>query len=142
VTRPRLHRAGPSEAALRLNADPTEVPRARRFARAAATRFGMSHPETEDFTLAASEAVANAIEHGTPCQDGAIHVWATEHDRNLTLGVRNGGQFGFGPREPDPFAERGRGLTLIAGLVDRVALRRLNGHTQLEMTKERDDGDR
>jgi serine/threonine-protein kinase RsbW len=142
VTRPRLHTVDATEAGLRLDAHPTEVSRARRFARTAATRFGMSHPEAEDFTLAASEAVANAIEHGSPCHDGAIHVWATEHAGTLTLGVRNGGEFGFGPREPDPFGERGRGLTLIAGLVDRVALRHLNGHTQLELTKGRDDGDR
>jgi anti-sigma regulatory factor (Ser/Thr protein kinase) len=133
---------GPADAALRLQSDPAELSRARKFAHAAATRFGMSRTDREDFMLAASEAVANAIEHGCPCCDGVIHVWAAEQDESLTLGVRNGGEFGFETGSADAFAERGRGLPLMARLVDTVALRRLNGHTQLELTKGRDHGDR
>jgi anti-sigma regulatory factor (Ser/Thr protein kinase) len=123
--------------ALRLRSDPTELPRARRFADAAAKRFGLSRREREDFRLAASEAVANAIEHGYPCGDGTIHVWTTERSGTLTLGVRDGGEFVFKPPVADRMAERGRGLALIADLVDAVALSRVNGHTQLELTKER-----
>jgi anti-sigma regulatory factor (Ser/Thr protein kinase) len=124
-------------AALRLRSDPAELPRARRFAEAAAARFGMSQVDREDFKLAASEAVANAIEHGCPCCDGAIHVWTTERSATLTLGVRNGGEFIFKFPAVDELAERGRGLSLIADLVDAVALSRVNGHIQLELTKAR-----
>jgi anti-sigma regulatory factor (Ser/Thr protein kinase) len=97
----------------------------------------MSQTDREDFGLAVSEAVANAIEHGAPCVDGAIHVWARERERTLTLGVRNGGEFTFGLAACDALAERGRGLNLMADLVDVVALTHANGHTQLELTKER-----
>src|SRR4051794_29585496 len=106
------HCIGPADTALRLQSDPAELSRVRRFAHAAATRFGMSRTDREDFMLAASEAVANAIEHGCPCCDGVIHVWAAEQGESLTLGVRNGGEFGFDAGTADTFAERGRGLPL------------------------------
>jgi anti-sigma regulatory factor (Ser/Thr protein kinase) len=127
--------------ALRLRRHPSELGRARAFADAAAARFGLSRADREDFKLATNEAVANAIEHGEPCWDGAIQVWTTERDDTLTLGVRNGGEFVFKPPPADPFAERGRGLTLIAGLVDAVALSRVGNHIQVELSKERSDDD-
>jgi anti-sigma regulatory factor (Ser/Thr protein kinase) len=129
------------DGALRLQHHPCELRRARAFADAAAARFGLSSVEREDFKLAVNEAVANAIEHGEPCWDGAIHVWTTERDDTLTLGVRNGGEFDFRPLPTDPLAEHGRGLTLIADLVDAVALSRVGNHIQVELSKERSDGD-
>ena len=126
---------------LRLRPDPTELGRARRFAGAAAERFGLSHRERDDFKLAASEAVANALEHGLPCWDGAIHVWITEREDTLVLGIRNGGEFMFDLPPADPFAERGRGLPMISNLVDRVALRRVGGHIQMELSKGHVNGD-
>src|SRR6478735_9026668 len=60
---------------LRLRPDAVEVARARGFAEAAATRCGFGPAAQEDFKLATSEAVSNAIEHGLPCPDGAIHRW-------------------------------------------------------------------
>jgi anti-sigma regulatory factor (Ser/Thr protein kinase) len=135
-------RLAAGHSALRLRNDLTELPRARRFADAAAQRVGLSLKDREDFRLATSEAVANAIEHGCPCWDGAIHVWTFERPAALTLGVRNGGEFDFKVPAVDELAERGRGLTLIADLVDVVSVSRGNGHTQLELTKERPDGDR
>ena len=127
---------------LRLRHDPAELKRARAFAEAAAARFGLDRTARQDFKLAASEAVANAIEHGRPCFDGAIHLWTAEADTTLTLGVRNGGEFTFAPPAADPLAERGRGLILMAGLVDEVALSRIGDDIQIELSKERPDGDR
>jgi anti-sigma regulatory factor (Ser/Thr protein kinase) len=122
---------------LLLRHDPSELVRAREFADAAATRFGLDRKDCEDFRLAASEAVANAIDHGLPCWDGAIHLWTIEGNGTLTLGIRNGGDFFFGGAATDPMAERGRGLTMIAQLVDAIALSRVGGDVQLELLKER-----
>jgi anti-sigma regulatory factor (Ser/Thr protein kinase) len=141
LLRPGPERLESGDRALRLRHDASELRRARQFADAAAARFGLSRAEREDFKLATSEAVANAIEHGQPCWDGAIQVWTSERDRTLTLGVRNGGEFAFKPPPSDPLAERGRGLTLIADLVDAVALSRIGNHIQVELSKERSDGD-
>jgi anti-sigma regulatory factor (Ser/Thr protein kinase) len=125
---------------LRLRPDPSELARAREFAAAAADQFGLTGEDRDDFRLAASEAVANAIEHGLPCWDGAIHLWASERDGALMLCVRNGGDFIFEPPPQDPLAERGRGLTLIANLVDAVTLIKTDDHVQVELSKGRARG--
>lgn len=125
---------------LRLRPDPTELRRVRAFADTAAERFGLDRPDRDGFRLAASEAVANAIEHGFPLADGAIHVWVDEgEEETLTLAVRNRGEFVFKPAPLDPLADRGRGLTVMAGLVDRVALIRIGDEIQIELSKERSD---
>jgi anti-sigma regulatory factor (Ser/Thr protein kinase) len=126
---------------LRLQPHESEVHRAREFADAAAVRFGLSEDERYDFRLAASEAAANAIEHGLPCWDGAIHLWTTEAENTLTFGVRNAGEFVFKPPPTDPLAERGRGLTVISRLVDVVELSRVGDHVVIELVMRRSLGD-
>jgi anti-sigma regulatory factor (Ser/Thr protein kinase) len=134
-------RRSSTHSGLRLRPDPAELGRARDFADAAAGRFGLDRTGCEGFKLAVSEAVANAIEHGLPCADGTIHVWTDEGAETLTLAVRNRGEFVFKPPPVDPLADRGRGLTVMAGLVDRVALIRIGDEIQIELTLERSDGD-
>jgi anti-sigma regulatory factor (Ser/Thr protein kinase) len=128
-------------AALRLVPLASELGRAREFADAAAARFGLTGRDRDGFKLAASEVVANAIEHGLPCGDGTIHLWTYEREGRLVFGVRNAGEFEFRPPPTDPLADRGRGLILIAELVDSVALSCTPGHVQMELTKESPDGD-
>ncbi len=122
---------------LRVRPAASELSRARAFADAAAVRFGMNDRERYEFTLATSEAVANAIEHGRACSDGTIHLWVTERPRRLTLGVRDAGRFVPKAAEPDPLCDRGRGFTMMSGLVDAVALSRVDGHTHVELSKHR-----
>jgi serine/threonine-protein kinase RsbW len=122
---------------LRLRPVPSELHHARRFAADAATRFGLDERERYDFQLATSEAVANAIEHGSACSDGTIHLRVSERPRRLTLGVRDAGIFVPKPAEDDPLRDRGRGLLLMSDLVDVVALSRVDGHTQVELSKHR-----
>jgi anti-sigma regulatory factor (Ser/Thr protein kinase) len=140
LPRPGSRRRASRLSGLRLQPDPAELARARQFAVAAASRFGLDRAACDDFKVAASEAVANAIEHGLPCADGTIHVWADESEETLTLAVRNRGEFIFKPPPVDPLADRGRGLTVMAGLVDRVALIRIADQIQIELSKERSNG--
>jgi anti-sigma regulatory factor (Ser/Thr protein kinase) len=116
---------------------PSELARARSFADAAARRFGLDERERYDFKLAASEAVSNAMEHGRPCSDGTIHLWVSDRPRRLTLGVRDAGRFVPKPAAADPLRDRGRGFVMMSGLVDVVALSRVDGHTHLELSKHR-----
>jgi anti-sigma regulatory factor (Ser/Thr protein kinase) len=122
---------------LRLRPVPSELHRARRFADGAAARFGLDPRERHDFQLAASEAVTNAIEHGSACSDGTIHLWVSQRPRRLTLGVRDAGSFVPKPPADDLLCDRGRGLMLMSGLVDVLALSRVDGHTQVELSKHR-----
>jgi anti-sigma B factor antagonist len=122
---------------LHVRPQAAELGRVRGFAAAAAFRFGLDPRERHDFVVAASEAVANAIEHGRPCRDETILVWVTEQDGTLTFGVRDGGEFDLGPLPADPLPERGRGLRVMSRLVDDVAVQRRDGHTDVELSKHR-----
>jgi anti-sigma B factor antagonist len=116
---------------------PSELARVRGFADAAALRFGLDPRERYDFTVAANEAVANAIRHGQPCDDDTIHVWVTEQEGALTLGVQDAGVFAPDPVPTDPLPESGRGLMLMSQLVDAVALTRTDGHTNVQLSMQR-----
>jgi anti-sigma regulatory factor (Ser/Thr protein kinase) len=122
---------------LRIRPDAVELPRARALADESAEHYGLDERERYDFTLAASEAVANAIEHGRACWDGTIHLWTSEGERGLTFGVRNAGEFVLKPTSTDPLADRGRGLTMISQLVDVASLTRMGDHVVMELLKRR-----
>jgi anti-sigma regulatory factor (Ser/Thr protein kinase) len=127
----------PGTLELRLPPDPSQLGRARGFASAAGRRFGLDPRERHDLMLAASEAVANAIEHGRPCRDDTIQMWVTERPDSLTVGVRDAGDFVLEPLPADPLPERGRGLRLMSKLVDEISLQRTNGHTEVELSVHR-----
>jgi anti-sigma regulatory factor (Ser/Thr protein kinase) len=125
------------ERELHVLPDASELQRARTFADAAAERFGLGARERYDFKLAANEAVANAIEHGRACSDGTIHISISERPRGLTLCVRDAGAFVPAVVETDATRDRGRGFNMMSDLVDVLALSRVEGHTQVELTKHR-----
>lgn len=127
----------PGTLELRLTPEASELARARGFAAAAGRRFGLDPRRRYDLVLAASEAVANAIEHGRPCHDDTIQMWITERPDSLSVGVRDAGEFVLGPPPADPLPERGRGLKLMSGLVDSISLRKAGDHTEVELSVHR-----
>jgi anti-sigma regulatory factor (Ser/Thr protein kinase) len=114
-----------------------DLRRVRSFAELAALEFGLSAAAVYDFKLAASEAVANAIEHGLPCRDGLIHVWVSIGCERLGFGVRDCGDFAVRLSTPGELAERGRGLATIAVLMDELTVRCRGGETVVEFAKRR-----
>jgi anti-anti-sigma factor len=130
-------RCVPRTLELHLSPSPEDLARARGFAAAAARRFGLDPQKRRDFTLAANEAVTNAIEHGVPCEDETIHLWVSEEGETLTMGVRDGGRFEFEPPPAEPLPERGRGLQLMSHLVDRVWFHEQRGTTEVELSQRR-----
>lgn len=119
---------------LQVAPDPSELARARCFSVAAARRAGLDPRRQYNLALATNEAVANAIEHGGPCRDGRIQIWADHARSALTVGVRDGGEFVLGPPPTEPLSERGRGLMLMSAFVDEVSLQRENAHTVVRLT--------
>jgi anti-sigma regulatory factor (Ser/Thr protein kinase) len=101
-----------------LPADPTSAALARRAIREAALEAGLDETETADVVLATSEAVANAIEHGSPCSGDMIRLRVRLAGRALTVEVRDCGSFPA-PAKRDDY-DRGRGLPIIGMLSDRV----------------------
>jgi anti-sigma regulatory factor (Ser/Thr protein kinase) len=121
---------------VRLLATPTSVRAARDVAEDAALAFGLRDQDSYDFKLAASEAVANAIEHGKPCTDGCIGMRVHEERPGcLTLCVCDCGQF-VGPRvDPNDLPDRGRGIAVISVLMDEVELLPQSDGTVVRMRK-------
>ena len=107
---------------LQLAAHPSELAVARRYAEDAAISFGLDRNGCYDFAFAVNEAVTNAIRHGAPDEHGNIRLSvAVEHER-LIFSVRDSGNFTVPEHRPDDCSENGRGLALMATLMDEVTL--------------------
>ena len=125
---------------LELRAEPSQLVTARRFAEAAAARFGLEERERYEFTFAVNEAVSNAIEHGLPSPDGTISMQVAEENGALVFQVEDHGTFVAPRRTIDPFPERGRGLAFMAAVVDEVDVRRGASGTVVRLCKRRAAG--
>jgi anti-sigma regulatory factor (Ser/Thr protein kinase) len=108
---------------LRLRADPSELQSARRLAEQAADDFGLDEDGRFRLTLAANEAVSNAIEHGSPSTDGTVLIRVHGDSEAIRFEVRDWGTFSVGFPDPEVLAQRGRGLPLMAALMDEVDLK-------------------
>ena len=105
---------------LRLPALPVYVAGLRRRLREWLQTVGMGDEEVFDFTLAVSEAAANAVEHaGTPSSP-SITVTGERIDGRVVLKIRDYGRWKDTPPDPD----RGRGLALIDALAEGSAIER------------------
>ena len=152
VSRDIQMRAGPAPAALPksagsvpgntscerelwLVAEADELERARRFAESAATDYGLAEDHRFQFTFAVNEAVANAIEHGGPSPQGTIKLCVAEEHGSLCFYVWDWGRFAPGLRGVEAVPERGRGLALMAALVDEVDLRPAGKTTLVRLAK-------
>jgi anti-sigma regulatory factor (Ser/Thr protein kinase) len=114
-------RAGVRE--LRLHQDARELRYARWLTDTAATEHGLDSDERFRFTFAANEAVANAIEHGAASPDGHILVRTSSYGEDLVFEVYDWGSFSPGLAEAEPLPDRGRGLALMAAMVDELDVR-------------------
>jgi serine/threonine-protein kinase RsbW len=125
---------------LHVPADYGRLPEVRRFAADAATAFGLGRTEAHDVTMALSEAVANAVEHGSPSAGDEIEIQALAEADALVLYVRDRGRFvpRVAPRGELP--ERGRGLRFMTELMDEVDVRPGSAGTVVRLVKRRRAG--
>jgi serine/threonine-protein kinase RsbW len=112
---------------------------ARMFVDAIAREAGFDDSEREAFDLAVTEAVSNAIRHGSPRgAENQVELSVCDEPARLVVTVRDEGE-GFIPAAytlPDPqsYADHGRGLYLIHALMDEVQYSR-DGGTTVRMVK-------
>jgi anti-sigma regulatory factor (Ser/Thr protein kinase) len=94
--------------------------RARALVQEAAVEQGLDGEGAWSLTLATSEAVSNAIIHGTPCSDGekGILLRMLPWNDGLCVEVCDCGRFESAPVPPGPEASHGRGIPIIAAVVD------------------------
>ena len=85
------------------------------------TRARLDPVQTMDVLVAAGEAVANAIEHGhRHSPGGTISLDATVLDDQVQLTITDTGS--WKPPQPAADSHRGRGITLMRGLMEDVTI--------------------
>jgi anti-sigma regulatory factor (Ser/Thr protein kinase) len=118
-----------------LPAVPERIREAREFADAAAAAFGFDEDARYEIRLAASEAVTNAIQHGSHSPDDTIKFSVIEDDRVLHFNVADPGSFVPMLATDEPLPERGRGLSFLAHLMDEVCIRHGEPGTIVQFSK-------
>lgn len=103
---------------------PESAATARAIVREAAAEQGLDDEAVWDLMLATTEAVSNAVRHGSACEDtGAIHlkIQATRH--GLFVEVTDCGRFDRNRVLP-PSHERlgGRGIPIMSAVTDEFEL--------------------
>ena len=86
---------------------------------------------------AVNEAVTNAIRHGASDEEDMIHMSIVADSERLTFAVRDRGTFVMPEVDGAETAAGGRGLALMASLVDEVDLHIDPGGTTVRLSKVR-----
>ena len=120
-----------------IRADLDRLKEARDFAARAAAEFGLGAEALYDVKLAVSEAVTNAIKHGSRSPDDSIRILATEESGALVFEVLDTGSFVPRVVRRGDLPEGGRGLEFMRVLMDEVDLRPGRQGTLLRMAKRR-----
>ena len=118
-----------------ISADVGRLKEARDFADRVAVEFGLDEDARYEVRLAMSEAVTNAIEHGSSSPADEIKIVArAEAGRLVCEGLATGR---FRPRviRPGERPESGRGLEFMRVLMDEVDLRPGSAGTLLRFAK-------
>jgi anti-sigma regulatory factor (Ser/Thr protein kinase) len=118
-----------------LPAAPEGAARARALVREVAAELRLDARTTWELMLATSEAVANAVEHGRPCRAGEIRVRVDGRASGVGVEVSDCGCFP-GTRSMDKRRdEGGRGIRIIAGIMDQLEVVRSTGATRVRFAK-------
>jgi stage II sporulation protein AB (anti-sigma F factor) len=118
-----------------MRADLHRLKEARDFADDAAADFGFGTDARYEVKLAVSEAVTNAIRHGSGSPDDPIRILASEESGALVFEVLDTGHFVPRVIRRGELPEGGRGLEFMRVLMDEVDLRAGRSGTLLRMAK-------
>jgi serine/threonine-protein kinase RsbW len=119
-----------------LPASPEAVARARALVRELASELRVDDSTTWELMLATSEAFANAVEHGRACDPRGIFLRVEIQDGSARVEVTDCGGF---PARPGPEwrrVERGRGLGIIAAIMDQLEVVPDSGATRVRFAKQ------
>ena len=118
-----------------ISADLGRLREAREFGARAAADFGLDEDACYEVKLALSEAVTNAIQHGSNSPDAPILICAMGEPGALVLEVIDTGRFVPRVTRHGEMPESGRGLEFMRLMMDEVDLRTGNSGTHLRLAK-------
>jgi anti-sigma regulatory factor (Ser/Thr protein kinase) len=122
-----------------LSADLGRVKEARDFADRCALDFGFGSDERYQLKLSMSEAVTNAIQHGSSSESDPVWLSAVGEGDALVFYVRDTGRFVPRVTRSGELPESGRGLEFMRRLMDEVDLRPSPDGTLLRFAKRKTD---
>jgi serine/threonine-protein kinase RsbW len=119
-----------------LPSAPASAPEARALVRDAASELRLDGSTTWELMLATTEAIANAIEHGQPCDPRGIFLRLEALDGTFEVEVRDcGGCFPAGSRTRKLDQQGGRGMPIIAAIMDSLEILPSTGLTRVRFGK-------
>ena len=119
-----------------LPAAPSSAGEARALVRDAASRLRLDGSTTWELMLATTEAVANAVEHGAPCDRKGIFIRMEALNGTFEVEVRDCGDcYPAKARSAKPEDQRGRGMPIIAAIMDRLEVEPRIGVTRVRFEK-------
>ena len=118
-----------------IQADLGLLKEARDFAERAAADFGLDGSACYDVKLAMSEAVTNAIQHGSSSPQDPIRILVLAEGPSLVFEVLDTGRFVPRVKRRGELSESGRGLEFMRVLMDEVDLKPGNGGTLMRFSK-------
>jgi anti-sigma regulatory factor (Ser/Thr protein kinase) len=125
----------------RIPADLARLREARDFAERVATEFGFDPAGRYQLKLAMSEAVTNAIQHGSSSPQDQVQISAAGEGDVLAFYVQDTGRFVPRVQRRGDLPESGRGLDFMRRLMDEVDLRPGDEGTLLRFSKRICDSD-
>lgn len=120
---------------LEISADLAMLRDAREWASDVAAQFGLAEEDQFQVKLAMSEAVTNAIIHGSHREGDSVKIAAHGRNDGLVFEVSDQGRADSGGDPIERLAEGGRGLELVSMVMDEVELVRAGGGGMLRFTK-------
>jgi serine/threonine-protein kinase RsbW len=118
-----------------LPAAAASAPEARAIVRDAASELRLDGSTTWDLMLATTEAFANAVEHGEPCDPRGIYLGVETRDGTIGIEVRDCGCFPLEPRSSKPDLQGGRGMPIIATIMDKLEVAPGSDSTRVRFEK-------
>ena len=119
-----------------LPAAPASATEARALVRDAASELRLDGSTTWELMLATTEAIANAVEHGEPCDRKGIFIRLEALNGTFEVEVRDcGGCYPVDSRSSKPDEQGGRGMPIIAAIMDRLEILPSTGLTRVRFEK-------
>jgi anti-sigma regulatory factor (Ser/Thr protein kinase) len=118
-----------------IRADLARLKEARDFAERAAMEFGLPSDACYQVKLALSEAVTNAIQHGSSSPDDPVRIFISQEAGSLVFEVLDTGRFVPRVRRRGDMPESGRGLEFMRLMMDTVELDPGDDGTRLRLVK-------
>ena len=107
---------------------------ARAIVRETAAELGLDNETTWALTLATTEAFANAVEHGKPCDPRGVQLNVELEQERLHVEIADCGCF-KSAQTSKPEGHGGRGIPIIAAVMDDLHVAADSGTTRVRFQK-------